>query len=161
MYYDTFLTIVFGMSYKNTGFNRGVAVRHHRTTWLSIDQDHRRTILSIGVPHLWNFIYHGFKHNIPSMIPYTRIVTCRYDRVIFWRHKSWLEHYQAFVVPFLNMLSRALHNACVLQTESARCPFCLTLIPTWITNHMRSKVWDIITCPLPNFSGVIIEFGNG
>ena len=123
----------------NHFINRGTAMMKLYLPWLQTQ-------------HINLWIY-----TINAMIPYTRIVTCRYDSVIFWRHKSWLEHYQAFVVSFLNMLSRALHNAYVLQTESARYPFCLTLIPTWINNRMRSKVWDIITCPLPNFSGVIIE----
>ena len=32
-----------------------------------------------------------------------------------------------------------------------------TLIPAWISNHMRSKVWDKITYPLPNFIGATVE----
>ena len=28
----------------------------------------------------------------------------------------------------------------------------LTLIPTWICNHMHHKVWDEITYPFPNFN---------
>ena len=33
----------------------------------------------------------------------------------------------------------------------------LTLIPTWISNHMPNKVWDEITYPFPNFNGCIME----
>ena len=30
----------------------------------------------------------------------------------------------------------------------------LTLIPAWISNHIRYKVWDEITYPFLNFNGV-------
>ena len=33
----------------------------------------------------------------------------------------------------------------------------LTLIPTWINNHMPSKVWVEITYPLPNFNSATVE----
>ena len=33
----------------------------------------------------------------------------------------------------------------------------LTLIPTWISNHIPSKVWDGITYPFPNFNGATVE----
>ena len=33
----------------------------------------------------------------------------------------------------------------------------LTLIPTWITNHMLSKVWDEIIYQFPNFNGFTVE----
>ena len=33
----------------------------------------------------------------------------------------------------------------------------LTLISTWISNHMPSKVWDEITYPFSNFDGCIVE----
>ena len=33
----------------------------------------------------------------------------------------------------------------------------LTLIPTWIDNHIPSKVWDEITDPFQNFSGATVE----
>ena len=29
----------------------------------------------------------------------------------------------------------------------------LTLIQTWISNHMSSKMWDEINFPFPNFNG--------
>ena len=32
----------------------------------------------------------------------------------------------------------------------------LTLIPTWISNHTRSEVWDKITSPFPNFNGATV-----
>ena len=32
-----------------------------------------------------------------------------------------------------------------------------TLIPSWISNHMSSKVWGEITYPFPNFNGYIVE----
>ena len=32
-----------------------------------------------------------------------------------------------------------------------------TLIPTWISNHRPSKVWDEITNPFPNFNGATDE----
>ena len=32
-----------------------------------------------------------------------------------------------------------------------------TLIPSWISNHMFSKVWDEITYPFLNFSGTTVE----
>ena len=31
------------------------------------------------------------------------------------------------------------------------------LIPTWINNHMPSKVWGKITFPFPNFNGAGVE----
>ena len=34
----------------------------------------------------------------------------------------------------------------------------LTIIPTWISNHMHNKVWDEITNPLPNFNSCTIKF---
>ena len=34
-------------------------------------------------------------------------------------------------------------------------------IPTWIINHMSSKVWDEIIYPFPNFNSCIVEVGNG
>ena len=43
------------------------------------------------------------------------------------------------------------------------CPFVpfylhgLTLIPTWISNHIPSKVWDEITYPFPNFNDSTVE----
>ena len=33
----------------------------------------------------------------------------------------------------------------------------LTLIPTWISNHMTSKVWNKITRPLPNVNDCTVE----
>ena len=33
----------------------------------------------------------------------------------------------------------------------------LTLIPTWISNHMPSKVWDEITYPFLNFKSCTVE----
>ena len=33
----------------------------------------------------------------------------------------------------------------------------LTLIPAWISNHIRYKVWDEITYPFLNFNGTIVE----
>ena len=33
----------------------------------------------------------------------------------------------------------------------------LTLIPTWISNHMSGKVWDEITYPFLNFNGCTDE----
>ena len=33
----------------------------------------------------------------------------------------------------------------------------LTIIPSWISNHMPSKVWDEITYPFPNFNGCTVE----
>ena len=37
----------------------------------------------------------------------------------------------------------------------------LNLIPTWISNHMHSKIWDGITYPFPNFTGSTVEAWNG
>ena len=34
----------------------------------------------------------------------------------------------------------------------------LTLIPTWISNHMPRKVWAEISYPFPNFNGCTVEF---
>ena len=34
----------------------------------------------------------------------------------------------------------------------------LTLIPTWISNHIPRKVWNEITYPFPNFNGATVEF---
>ena len=37
-------------------------------------------------------------------------------------------------------------------------PFTNTyLIPSWMNNHMSSKVWDKITYPFPNFNGATVE----
>ena len=36
-------------------------------------------------------------------------------------------------------------------------PYDLTLIPTRISNHMPSEVWDEITYPFPNFNGATVE----
>ena len=33
----------------------------------------------------------------------------------------------------------------------------LTLIPTWISNHIHRKVWDEIAYPFPNFIGCTVE----
>ena len=33
----------------------------------------------------------------------------------------------------------------------------LTLIPTWIGNHMSDIIWDGITYPFPNFNGCSVE----
>ena len=33
----------------------------------------------------------------------------------------------------------------------------LTLIPTWISNHMPCKVWDEIDHPVPNFNSCTVE----
>ena len=33
----------------------------------------------------------------------------------------------------------------------------LTLIPTWVSNYMSSKVWGEITCPFLNFNGWTVE----
>ena len=33
----------------------------------------------------------------------------------------------------------------------------LTLIRTWICNHIHYKVWDEITYPFLNFNGVTVE----
>ena len=32
----------------------------------------------------------------------------------------------------------------------------LTSVPTWISNHMHSKVWDEITYPVPNFNSYTV-----
>ena len=36
----------------------------------------------------------------------------------------------------------------------------LTLISAWMDNYIHYKVWDKITCPLPNFN-TPLKFGNG
>ena len=33
----------------------------------------------------------------------------------------------------------------------------LTLIPAWISNHIRYKVWDEITYSFLNFNGVTVD----
>ena len=33
----------------------------------------------------------------------------------------------------------------------------LSLIPTWINNHIPSKAWDEITSPFPNFNGCTVQ----
>ena len=33
----------------------------------------------------------------------------------------------------------------------------LTLIPTWMSNHMPGRVWGEITYPFPNFNGCTVE----
>ena len=35
------------------------------------------------------------------------------------------------------------------------------LIPAWINNHIKYKVWDEITYPFPNFNAQPLKFGNG
>ena len=42
-----------------------------------------------------------------------------------------------------------------LVAGDVRGPF--TKIPTWISDHMSSKVWDEIAYTLPNFNGGAIE----
>ena len=37
----------------------------------------------------------------------------------------------------------------------------LTLISSWISNHMPVKVWDEITYPFQNFNGRPLNFGIG
>ena len=41
-------------------------------------------------------------------------------------------------------------------------PSGLTLIPAWISNYTRYKVWDIITYRFPNFKGggLVIQGGS-
>ena len=33
----------------------------------------------------------------------------------------------------------------------------LTLIPTWMSNHMPGRMWDTITKPFPNFNNATVE----
>ena len=33
----------------------------------------------------------------------------------------------------------------------------LTVNPAWISNHISSQVWDVITYPFLNFNGVTVE----
>ena len=46
------------------------------------------------------------------------------------------------------------------ETETFQDPFYkhrLTFIPSWINNHIPSKVWDEITYAFPNFNGCTVE----
>ena len=42
----------------------------------------------------------------------------------------------------------------VIDTSSPFYQHWLTLIPTWICNHMPSKLWDEITYPFLNFNTI-------
>ena len=34
---------------------------------------------------------------------------------------------------------------------------CYTLIPAWISNHIREKMWDEMTYAFPNFNDATVE----
>ena len=36
----------------------------------------------------------------------------------------------------------------------------LTLISSWISNHIHYKMWDEITCPFPNLKEVILRISQ-
>ena len=61
------------------------------------------------------------------------------------------------VAPLLTFYSQGLINQRDNEFWGAFYKHGLTLIPTWISNHMPSNVWYEITYPFLSFNGATVE----
>ena len=116
-------------------------------------------------PNFWNPKMHLF--HIPKCSFQSRNVHISvlngplgYGTIALWNLWKWSIGGQRPRLPPLYIVIRmALLAALKNQQNGRQGPLlqtCLTVIPTWICNHMRSKMWDENTYPSPNFNGITV-----